>query len=287
MKNIIGIYHNKCIDGTASAAVLLKKFPEAKVFPLPHGYITDDIAEILECVTSESEVYTVDCSLGVEECLLKGATVTTIDHHIGGKEKLEALAHEEEKFTFIFDNEKSGASLTWSYFFPEESLPELIKYVEDADIWTWKYGDDTKHVNNYLSMYRNDPEKMLGFIENEDIESLKEKGSIISEYTDLAIEKNIETLPNTLKIGEWDVPAYNITSYHSMCGNKLSETLGKTVAMYSINGDEVTIGFRSTDESSPTSLELATALGGGGHVKASGARMNLEEFLKTLKIVET
>ncbi len=282
MKNIIGIYHGKCIDGTAAAAVLLKKFPEAKVFPLPHGYTTEDIAEILELVTAETEVYTVDCSLGVKEFLQKGVSVTTIDHHIGGKEELETLAHEEDNFNFIFDNEKSGASLTWSYFFPEEELPELIKYVEDADIWTWKYGDDTKHVNNYLSMYRNDPEKMLGYIEHEDIESIKEKGSIISKYTDLAIEKHLEILPNTLRIGEWEVPAYNITSYHSMCGNKLSKALGKTVAMYTINGDEVSLGFRSCNEESPTSLELATVLGGGGHTKASGARMSLKEFLEGL-----
>lgn len=37
-----------------------------------------------------------------------------------------------------FDLKKCGAVLTWEYFFPEESIPEFLYYVQDRDLWQWK-----------------------------------------------------------------------------------------------------------------------------------------------------
>jgi len=157
MEKIIGIYHKGCIDGTTAAAVLLRKFPSAKVFPLGHAHTKDELQEMLDVADEGAEIYTVDCGLGAKEFLAAGYKVTTLDHHISVKELFEGLEKEYKNYSFIFDNKKSGASLTWSYLFPKEDESEIIRYVEDSDLWKWEYGEDTKYVNNYLSMFKDDP----------------------------------------------------------------------------------------------------------------------------------
>jgi oligoribonuclease NrnB/cAMP/cGMP phosphodiesterase (DHH superfamily) len=281
MEKVIATYHKDCIDGTTAAAVVLRKFPTAKLFPLTHAHRKEDIEPVLGLVDAETVCYTVDCGLGVKEFLAAGCKVTTLDHHSGAKDLFESITRENENYTFIFDNEKSAASLAWSFFFPEEKQPELIRYVEDADLWKWKFGDDTKDVNNYLSMFRNDPKTMLGFIEG-DLSEIKSKGKVISMYADKEIEVQITLPPIDIKIGEHTVPAYNVTVYQSASGNILSDRLNKAVAKFTVEGDTVNFSFRSKDHHKPTSLELAHFLGGGGHQNAAGADIALKEFLKMI-----
>lgn len=282
MKDILVTYHKDCIDGTAAAAVVLRKFPNAKLFPLAHAYTQQDIEPILASLEPDTACYTVDCGLGVKEFLNAGHAVITLDHHIGGKESFEAIAQENRNYTYVFDNAKSGTSLAWSYFFPDEPQPDVVKYVEDADLWLWRYGKETKDVNNYISMFRNDPPAMLGLIEG-DLSDIRSRGEVISMYADKEIAEQI-TLPAVdIKIGEYVVPAFNITSYQSASGNTLSEKLGKAVAMFTIRGDEVKCSFRSKDHHEPTSLELAQLLGGGGHKNAAGATIPLRQFFNLVE----
>ncbi len=281
MAKVVATYHKDCIDGTTAAAVLLRKFPEAKLFPLAHAYTPADLEVVLQEVDAGTICYTLDCGLGVQAFLDKGCQVTTIDHHIGGKAEFEALQAANKNYTYVFNNEKSGASLAWSYLFSDEPLPELIKLVEDSDLWLQKFGKDTKDVNNYLSMFRNDPAAILRCIEG-DLKDIKEKGSVITMYADKEVEEQIALPSVTVTIGSYQVPAFNITSYTSASGNFLAKKLGNAVAMFIVKGDEVKFSFRSLEGYSPSSLELAKLLGGGGHQNAAGATVSLSTFLKML-----
>lgn len=281
MQKIIATYHKDCIDGTVAAATLLRKFPSAQLFPLSHTYTEGDIGPILGLIDSDTECYTVDCGLGVQEFLAAGCKVTTLDHHIGGKESFENIARENKNYTYVFNNDQSAASLVWSFFFGDESQPEIVTYVEDADLWRWKYGDDTKDVNNYLSMFRNDPSAMLALIEG-DVSDIKNKGKVISQYADREIADQLTLPAISIKIGEFIVPAYNITVYQSASANTHADELGKAVAVFTVGGASVKLSFRSRENHIPTSLDLAKLLGGGGHKDAAGATIPLQEFLKMI-----
>lgn len=283
MKKIIAIYHKNCIDGTVAAAVVLRKFPQAQLFPLSHDYKPSDLEEILSVIDKETEVYTVDCGIGVSEILNRGFKVTTLDHHIGAKETLDLLAKENSDFTFIFDNNKSGASLTWQYFFPTEELPEMIKLVEDSDLWKGRYGEDTKKVNSYLWLFTNNPAQVLQILSG-DLEEIKSKGAIISAYAGKEIAEQVEISPINLKIGEDMLPAYNITTHESACGNILSSRNGCAAVMFTIKGNDVKLSFRSVDGQRPSALDLAKQFDGGGHVLAAGARVSLEDFIKMIVV---
>ncbi len=281
-EKIICIYHKNCTDGTTSAAILLTKFPNCKLFPLDHNYDEKDVEEILKEIDKNTTVYIVDFSLregDIEKVLQKAKKVINIDHHIGVKDKLEELSKKYSNFEFIFDNNRSGASLTWIYFYGKDNIPEIVKLVEDKDIWTWRYGEKTKYVNAYLIILTDKPEKVKEFILNNNIEKLVENGKIISEFTDYLINNFIEKIKEIeLKIGEYTVKGFNTGLFQSEIGNILSNNLKQAVVLFSINGYTVKFSFRSIEGNNPTALQLAQILGGGGHKHAAGASVSLNDF---------
>lgn len=277
----IAIYHKDCTDGTTAAAVVLKKYPDALTFPLSHGFEPKDLEEVMEVAEVGDQILTVDCALGAKEFLAKGFTVTTIDHHAGAEAEYKALAQANPAFTFVFNNSQSGASLTWSTLFPNEPIPELIKRVQDQDLWQWKF-DDTKDVNNALYIHTNEPKEVLKLF-NEPLETLKKSGAVITKYSALMIDNAAnKTEAIMVKIGDSIVPFYNITVYKSDCGNVLAIAQDKTVGLFTIDGEHVKISFRSLDHQNPSALAVASVIGGGGHRNAAGARMSLTDFLKAI-----
>ncbi len=284
-KKVIGIYHKNCSDGTTAAAVLLKKFSDAKLFPLGLSFTEEDLSFIYKETVARADIYLLDIALVAEklvEILDENNNIVILDHHIGAKEKMQQLADRHKNITYIFDNNKSGASLAWNYFFPDKELPEIIKYIEDSDLWKFKYGNDTKYTANYLSMYTNSPETLLRFFD-ENIKEIKENGKIITEYTDIQIDRLLRDTGNiTLRIGEFITPAYNIISYESPIGNKISEARGVAAVMFFIKGNSVKFSIRSKEGQNPSALELAKLLGGGGHQNSAGAEISLKDFLNMI-----
>lgn len=278
----IAIYHKDCTDGTGAAAVVLKKYPEALLYPLGHGFEAHELEPILSQAMPGDQIFTVDCVIGASEFLKAGFAVTSIDHHIGIKDQMDALAKEYSKFTFIFDNTKSGATLSWSYFFPNEKMPDILKYIEDADIWTWKYGNDTRNVGSLIFPLANKPQEILKLF-TAPIEPIIRDGGIITNYANNLIDHAVEkTEPIYLKIGQYRVPFYNITVLKSESGNKLSQLRKEAVALFSIDGNKVKISFRSIDGQKPQALELAQELQGNGHKNAAGAGMSLQTFINSI-----
>lgn len=279
MKNdIVCIYHKDCVDGTTAAAVLLKKFPHARAFPLAHGYTKEDIDEILDVTSVEAHIYIVDSVLGLAEFVERGNQVTILDHHISVYEETKTFVADHPNATYHFDNAKSGASLTWSYLFPEEPVLELVRLVEDNDLWIRAFGDATQHVVNYLSLLRNDPQRVCLLLDT-DIEIIKKNGEQLTAYIHSEVERAVLSEPIFVTIGAYEVPVFNITNHQSACGNILSTKLDAAVGMYSVSGNEVRLSFRSLSHQTPSALTLAEILGGGGHQNASGARVELSVFV--------
>lgn len=283
MKTIC-LYHKDCNDGTTAVAVVMKKYPDTVAFPISHGYSQEDIAPALAVASAGDRILLVDSALGLSEFLDAGHEVTIIDHHVGIEADIKNLAETNPKVTYIFDNDKSGASLTWATLFPDEPAPDIVRYVEDVDLWKWQLGDDSKHVNNYLYLFQNQPEEVMKMFD-QNLDVIKEKGAVITQYADKEIDKVSQTLGQIIQIGDYSVPAFNITVYESACGNILSGQTGQAVILYTIKGDEVKMSLRSKDDQTPSALDIAKILGGGGHRNASGAKMSLGDFCQLIKQV--
>lgn len=288
MEKVICIYHGNCTDGTTAAAVLLKKYPQCKLFPLEHGYKQEQIEQILDNIDRETVVYIVDFSLkekDLKKVIEKAKEVINIDHHISAKDYLEKMNREYSNFTFVFNNNRSGASLTWEYLFKTEP-PWIVKYVEDQDIWTWKYGEKTRYMNLYLLPYTNKPEEIVKLFEKPH-EELLEKGKILAAFADYLINRYVERAKETpVRIGSYTVRGFNTNYFQSEIGNILSTKFGEAVLLFNIQGTDVKLSFRSCEGQKPNALDLAKMLGGGGHKNAAGALVGLKEFFEMIKLEE-
>ncbi|MDM7273936.1 DHH family phosphoesterase [Sulfurihydrogenibium azorense] len=280
------IYHKNCTDGTTAAAILLLKYPDCKLFPLDHNYREEEFQPILDEVDKDTTVYIVDFSIKqpfFEKLVSKAKEVINIDHHISAKDMIEEFTKKYNNFKLVFDNDKSGASLTWKYLFGSNP-PDIVKYVEDKDIWKWEFGDTTKYVNDYLFLYTNKPQELRQLLDK-DINEIIEKGKIINQYTTYLIDSFVEKSKDLyIQIGSYKVRAYNTGLFQSEIGNKLSTLHNEAVCLFSINGDYVKLSFRSLDHHNPSALDLAKMLNGGGHRNAAGASMSLKEFCNILLI---
>ena len=288
MEKVVCIYHGNCTDGTTAAAVLLKKYKDCILFPLEHGYKEEKSEEILDTIDNNTTVFILDFSLKEEDLIKviqKSKQVINIDHHISAKETLEEISKKYDKFKFVFDNNHSGASLTWKYIFGGDP-PWIVKFVEDQDIWRWKYGEKTKYVNLYLLPLTNKPEEIAKLFD-QPVEEIIEKGKIIASFTDYLIDRFVERAKETpVKIGNYTVKGYNTNYFQSEIGNKLSTQNNQTVLLFNIQGFDVKMSFRSNEGNKPTALDLANALGGGGHRNAAGALIPLKEFFKMIQFEE-
>lgn len=210
--------------------------------------------------------------------------VIAIDHHIGAKEEMEALAAQNPLFTFVFDVERSGSSLSWEYFFPNERMPRLIALIEDGDLWRFKYGDDTRHLGTFMMTRANQPESILPLFDAP-IESVLAEGKAMSALADAMMAQfKSFAKPVWVTLDGHTVPLYNNPHFDSRLGNDMSELHDCVSGVFDIRGDMVRLSFRSKDHHSPNALAIAKTLGGGGHPNAAGTQMPLPQFIACMNI---
>lgn len=289
----IVIYHKDCIDGTAGAALFLKQFPESTFFPLGRGYKEEEFEELLKHIDTSSRIYIIDFSLSekshYEKLLNRARHITNIDHHISAQQTLQEIAHQYDTFELIFNTERSGATLAWEYLHGAEPVPEIFSIIEDGDTGTFAFGEKTTTTKAGLIQAANSPEAMLTFLEKP-MNEISAHGQTISDFINFTLQKYQEkSEPVSLTIGEHIVYGYNATftimHMRSELGRRLAEKHRATVALFRINGNEVTFAFRGIDSAEPSARALAEKLGGGGHRNAAGARTTLSEFLNMCKKV--
>lgn len=280
-ESVICFYHKHCVDGTTAAAVVLQKYPAALVFPLGFDSIEEDLAIALPTITEKSLIVYVDNAIALERVALLGNKIIVIDHHISEYEKTVTLQKKFSNVTYIFDVAESGASLTFKYFYKDTPVPTLISYVRDIDLWKKELTPKSEYAHLYLSQFRNQPDRLCEILQNTD-EHYLEIGAVLVKFVEDEVLRSVTQLPVNLTVGQWQIAAYNITNHQSQAGNILSNSIKQAVLLYSISADSVRCSVRSTAGCIPTALQIATALGGGGHEHAAGAVVDRKHFFSVL-----
>ena len=86
------------------------------------------------------------------------AQVMIIDHHVTARDRLasdpsQVNEYEADGHVLHFDLGHSGAVLAWQTFHPDADTPELLRYVEDQDLWNWAL-PDSDAVNAAIASVR-------------------------------------------------------------------------------------------------------------------------------------
>jgi len=126
--DVLCFYHANCVDGAASAAVILHKYPKAQCVPVTHG-------DPVKVSVKGKILFIVDFSFNaetLEKFRHEAKEVRWYDHHI------TSVPIHEKLHWGIIDLKESGASLTWKQEFPRKPLPKILEFVRDKDLYTWK-----------------------------------------------------------------------------------------------------------------------------------------------------
>lgn len=137
MSNFV-LYHNNCTDGLAAAYCAWKTLPKETTF-IPVNY--SQTFPKLD-LTPEDKVYILDFCYPFEvlqNSIPRGCHVVVIDHHKTAFEEFEKIVNYDGWVgRGIFDLNRSGAMLAWEWFMKGAEPPEIIKHVQDRDLWRFE-----------------------------------------------------------------------------------------------------------------------------------------------------
>ncbi len=195
----------------------------------------------------------------------RARSLVVLDHHQTAQKDLEGLNFCK------FDMTKSGAMLTWEYFYPSKP-PTIIEYVQDRDLWQWKL-PSSKEVSAAIASYPFDfdiwDELSIS------ISQLVNEGRAILRYQNQVIDR---LLKNAYKhnINGDEVLVVNTANFQSEVGERLclepfNQPFG--VTYFNRNEEETNFSLRSRKIEGKDEVDvsiIAKAFGGGGHKNAAG-----------------
>lgn len=277
LTNTYVLYHANCSDGFGAAYAAWNKLgDDAEYIPVTYGEDPPDMED-------GSDVYIVDFSYPrsvLEAMAVDQNFVVVLDHHKTAKKELGPLmaggTHEMRNLRVRFSEMCSGATMTWRYFFGATPIPQLLRYVEDRDLWKWDMRFSWQ-VNAAISSYYFDFE-VWEQLEMKAApmfpEKLFDEGAAIIRYQQRLIERIaaerylLDLEPNSVE----EVPVVNTSVLQSeVCHYLLAQYPDcPYVAAYWEKDGERTWSLRSQGEYDVS--ELAAKHGGGGNENTAGFR---------------
>jgi oligoribonuclease NrnB/cAMP/cGMP phosphodiesterase (DHH superfamily) len=272
----IVVFHYPCYDGLVASWVVYhyhkKHGMEIELYPIQHGEEFD-----YEKVRNKKVLF---CDFSPKRDVLenietKVKKIQILDHHKTAEEALRGKDYAK------FDMNQSGAGLTWRYFYPDEKIPDFVRYIEDRDIWTWKYEEtkpftlgfydlceDYYEDDNFIELYN----KCYNAMEN--TKPFIDHGYKLMNRINERIKETIDT--EVIK-GTYN----NMNCRIIMCsreivsdvGSKVSETFDFAVLWNNDMTDsgEYKISLRSNAKNNRCAdvAMIAQHFGGGGHMHAA------------------
>lgn len=274
-------FHNDDLDGWASSAVVLRKYPTATFC----GYNYEPKLPIL--AKEYDIVFMVDCSCSVEEMkylMENNKKFIWIDHH--AKKILDTLKVMNPDGLRDTDNKNSACVLTWKYLFPKKKPSDVLLYIEDQDIWKFTL-PNSREINMALNIDCKDNRMYLERLLYDDIFAvnllmLLEHGTLY-----LKMETNqIDFLLKTVRVIDfhgYKTGVINSPLHTSMIGHRLLEKNPdiQVVLIWYCFGDDVMCSLRSRGDVNVS--DIAMKYGGGGHKPASGFRIKKDVIEKILE----
>ncbi len=273
---VLCFYHANCTDGSASAAVIKRKYPGAECYPLNHG---DPITASVE----GKILYIVDFSFPPEilsDFKKKAREVHWYDHHKTSLPIYEKLGWGD------IDLKESGATLAWKKEFPDQPLPRVLEYVRDKDLFEWQLPDsravsaELKDLEGLLDPGSATWKEFLDGLEESEWQKLIDRGKHAVQLQNLAILAGVQ-YGFEIDFHGHRTLAVNWSLEASYIGEYIYKKMGYPVALlFYFNGKNWTFSLRSNkiDVS-----QLAIKYGGGGHAGAAGFRQDSIDWLLKLK----
>jgi uncharacterized protein len=264
-------YHANCLDGLMSAAVAVSRFKSQgfEYATHPVGYEAFTELDILSKIALEDFVYVLDFSFPLElsrKLEKESAFFITIDHHVSAQEKLNGEPY------FLYFPDMCGATATWDWFYYKQEIPQVLKYVEDRDLWKFAL-PETKAVCKGLELTTlGEVEKAISILATGLTSEAYIVGKTFTAWQAKLVKEHAEEQSYLVELNlPCTVAACNAPKFlASELGNLLAEKHFGIAIVYSLDDRWVNCSARSVEGSICSAKEVAERYGGGGHRHAAG-----------------
>ena len=277
-KDIVVMYHGNCTDGFCAAWAAWKKFGDAA------EYIAMNLGIAPPQGLVGKEIYTVDFTFlpeYMEKLLTENTRVVSIDHHRTAEEAVQLTTDH------VFDLNHSGAVLSWNYFHPGEKLPEMLRYVEDFDLWKFHF-PETKKLIAYLDLFDFNFEvwdaMIRDFEDHTKLEAILPQAELLLRYEQVLIQRIVNNRSELVEFEGHRTYVVNSPVFGSDIGKLLYEKLPPMAIVWYRDKDRLKFSLRS-DGSVDVSI-LAQKFGGGGHKGSAGFKLPIGSEFPWKKINE-
>lgn len=269
------LYHGGCTDGWCSAYVahkMLHGWEERRVVLMP---IRPD--EDVRIEENFDEIFSIDVLPNKRVLDEFREKITCIDHHVTNQEIFK------NNPKWLFNLNKSGASLAWEYFFSEarkkhptvDELPWWVQYVEARDLWKLNLPkmEEISATIYSTEMTIDDWNIMVGAGKDRAVTNgkilLRAKNKLIDQLISTAHNIAFPLYPGAGPADRVVVPCVNAPTFAHMSEvlTKLAANAAFAVGWYVTETGSVRYSLRSTGYDV---AKLCEKFGGGGHVKAAG-----------------
>jgi len=307
-KKYLCIYHDKCIDGFGAAWAVRKGLvgEDVEFFSADYGCEAPGV--------TGKHVIIVDFSYSADQLVEmshKAESVLVLDHHKSAALALASFpkftagcvndmqhgsdhffgyetafakrrARGESAIACCFDMTRSGAMLAWNHFFPGQQPPDIIRHVQDRDLWQFKL-EGTREITTAIYSYPSSFELWDHWVANSLTKfHLRTEGTALLRGQAQNIKVMIDNNLVKMMIGGYAVEAVNAPKmYASEIGNILAKTNDFGVTYFD------TLEYREFSlrgEVGKIDVSLvAEQYGGGGHVTSAGFKVPHSHRLASLK----
>jgi hypothetical protein len=275
------LYHAGCPDGFGAAWAVWRAWGDHARY-IPRGH-----EEPLRCRDLEGDqVVFVDIAPPLEalwrlaEC---AAQIIILDHHVSARDRFESdpglcNAFQREGHIVHFDLDHSGAILAWRHFHLDAEIPQILRYVEDQDLWRWKL-PHSEEVNAAIGSHPRSFE-VWDRLAATTIEQLAAEGVPIVRTQRIEVEQALHHA-HPVSLGQIRVEAVDSRTHRSRIGHELASRARYGTpcgVVYRLTGTQVDVSIYSVDDFDVS--KLAARFGGGGHRNASGFSVTLDDWIK-------
>jgi len=267
MKNLC-IYHRSCADGFGAALAVKLHFEqlgeECEYLPAHYGEEAPDVTG--KCVVIVDFSYPRKTLITMQK---QAKDIIVLDHHKTAEAELKGLEF------CIFDMERSGAMMAWEHFHAPKNIPILIDYVQDRDLWQWKL-PHSKEISSGLQLLPMEFAAWEEYFDTAKLPELIAKGETILAYQNQHVEAVVKREARIITLAGFAVPIVNTTTLVSEVCGRLAEDYPFAVTYFDTDKDRV-YSLRSRGRGGEDVSKIAKLFGGGGHPKASGFSIPLND----------
>lgn len=282
LKDMTIIYHDADLDGICSGAILIKRFPYAKL-------IGHDYGRELPLIPDGQDIIMADISLPMDqmgELARRSNSFVFIDHHETAIRQFKAMGLSLD-ITGVLDTKFAACELTWDHCYPGVPAPRAVRLLGMYDTWRNQTSEQWEteilpfqYGMRWVQNPDDFPKEVLYSNLADYCDEYIRDGKTILRYQRVQDKKTCKYAFETVAFGHNTI-AMNATTFNSQSFESVYDPAKHDLMMvFCFNQGRWKFSIYST-RSDIHCGELAALYGGGGHKGAAGFQVDrIEEVCR-------